>query len=182
MLNALDVSKYILSLPVKDKGYVISNLTLQKLLYYCQGYYLGYTGERLFAESVEAWEHGPVVNNVYDEYKKYKKDSIPSEILTLNDKKKYSREQIAIINFVFKQYSVYSAHELREMTHNESPWKKVYKPGKEHLIIKDKHLKAFFIPVVEKINELIFNENTKKALKQVKYADFSTIKKYKFGF
>ena len=39
----------------------ISNLKLQKLLYYAQGHYLARTGVPLFDDVIQAWAHGPVV-------------------------------------------------------------------------------------------------------------------------
>lgn len=59
----------------------ISNLKLQKLLYYAQGSYLALTNEPLFNENILAWKHGPVVNEVYQVYKKYGSDGIPDNQL-----------------------------------------------------------------------------------------------------
>ncbi len=47
----------------------VSNLKLQKLLYYAQGHRLGATGEPLFSDPIQAWAHGPVVAEVYHAYK-----------------------------------------------------------------------------------------------------------------
>ncbi len=49
----------------------ISNLKLQKLLYYAQGIFLAINDEPLFEEPILAWAHGPVVESVYHEYKAY---------------------------------------------------------------------------------------------------------------
>lgn len=54
----------------------ISNLKLQKLLYYAQGIHLAVTGEILFEEDVLAWKSGPVVQEVYDMYKVNKAETI----------------------------------------------------------------------------------------------------------
>jgi uncharacterized phage-associated protein len=43
----------------------ITNLKLQKLLYYCQAWSLVFTGQALFAERIEAWVHGPVVPSIF---------------------------------------------------------------------------------------------------------------------
>ena len=55
---------------------LISNLKLQKLLYYAQGCYLAIKGKPLFFEKILAWAHGPVVNEVYQEYKHYHSNGI----------------------------------------------------------------------------------------------------------
>ena len=43
----------------------LSNLKLQKLLYYAQGHYLGDHAKPLFEDEIEAWVHGPVVRSIY---------------------------------------------------------------------------------------------------------------------
>ena len=45
-------------------GELVSNLKLQKLLYYVQGFHLAVFGEPLFEEEIEAWMYGPVVPSV----------------------------------------------------------------------------------------------------------------------
>jgi uncharacterized phage-associated protein len=54
----------------------LSNLKLQKLLYYAQGHYLATAGQPLFDDRIQAWSHGPVVPTVYHEYKKFGRDNI----------------------------------------------------------------------------------------------------------
>ena len=65
MIPATEVARYFLSLTDEDAGELISNLKLQKLLYYAQGFHLAIFGGPLFPESIEAWQHGPVVPEVY---------------------------------------------------------------------------------------------------------------------
>jgi len=50
MPSAFDVSHYLLTLQDDDAGDLISNLKLQKLLYYAQGLYLAMNEEALFPE------------------------------------------------------------------------------------------------------------------------------------
>ncbi len=40
-------------------------MKLHKLLYYAAGWHLGFTGEPLFDEDIEAWQYGPVVPSIY---------------------------------------------------------------------------------------------------------------------
>ncbi len=58
----------------------VSNLKLQKLLYYAQGHRLGATGEPLFSDPIQAWAHGPVVAEVYHAYKDYGKNPIDPDV------------------------------------------------------------------------------------------------------
>lgn len=63
MYSAIDLSKYIVSKCIKDDQ-PISNLQLQKILYYVQKEYLK-NGRKAFSDDIEAWQFGPVVPNVY---------------------------------------------------------------------------------------------------------------------
>ena len=63
MYAALDIAKYVVTKCKRD-GKPISNLQLQKILYYIQRDYLR-SGSIAFQDSIEAWRFGPVVPKVY---------------------------------------------------------------------------------------------------------------------
>lgn len=67
---ALDIAKYIIA-RCAENGAPVSNLKLQKILYFVLGEYHKQTGCWLFNEDVLAWRLGPVVRSVYDEYSPY---------------------------------------------------------------------------------------------------------------
>ena len=69
MLSCDDAAKYFLAQVSEDAGDLISNLKLQKLLYYAQGFHLALYDQPLFPEAIEAWTHGPVVPDLYRHYK-----------------------------------------------------------------------------------------------------------------
>ena len=161
-MKALDVAKYVLSLTDEKSGNTISNLALQKLLYYIQGYYIACFDKPLFEEDIIAWKHGPVVKEVYNEYKKYKYNSIPKYKQTQEEKKMFSEEAKNIIKFVVEEMSIFSAKELENKTHNESPWKET----KINDIISKKKLLIFFKTILEKTNEIFFLNEVKNVLKK----------------
>ena len=66
MYRAIELSKYIVSKCIDD-GFPISNLQLQKILYYIQRDFLR-IGKPAFPDAIEAWQFGPVVPNVYYYY------------------------------------------------------------------------------------------------------------------
>lgn len=120
MLTANQVAEYILTLSDPDEGDIISNLKLQKLVYYCQGFYLAMYDAPLFKEPIVAWEHGPVVESLYHAYKKYGTGAIalPDYI----DFSKYSENTEELIKEVYKLFGQFSAWKLRNMTHEEPTW------------------------------------------------------------
>lgn len=66
MYSVLNIAKYIIDKCTKDR-FPISNLQLQKILYYIQREFLQ-QGINAFSEEIEAWQFGPVVPEVYKQY------------------------------------------------------------------------------------------------------------------
>lgn len=66
---AIDVAKHIIDFCSKQEEQVpVSNIKLQKLLYLVYGGYCLDNEEVLFGELFQAWQYGPVVASVYDEF------------------------------------------------------------------------------------------------------------------
>jgi uncharacterized phage-associated protein len=119
-ISALQVADYFLALQDEDAGDLISNMKLQKLLYYAQGLHLAMTGEPLFSERITAWQYGPVVSSVYHEFKKYGSARIPPPDDL--DFSSYDEATIGFLNEVYQVYGQFSAWKLRNMTHEERPY------------------------------------------------------------
>lgn len=68
--SAFDLARYILKKCI-DENHPISNLQLQKILYCIQECFLKEKDRKAFSEPIEAWQFGPVVPEVYDEYRIY---------------------------------------------------------------------------------------------------------------
>jgi uncharacterized phage-associated protein len=126
MMPAHDVAKYFVSLVDEEAGDSISNLKLQKLLYYAQGFNLAVYGKPLFNEQIKAWIHGPVVPQVYHLYKDYGSGPIPVEPVNLDD---YSPQVRELLDEVYAVYGQFSASKLRDLTHGEPPWKNTPQSG-----------------------------------------------------
>ncbi len=120
-LTCFDVADYFLAKTEEDAGDTISNLKLQKLVYYAQGFALAILGHALFEEKIEAWQHGPVVPELYQKYKSYGAGGIPMPEHV--DYSKFSKEVQKLLDDVYYVYGQFSAWKLRNMTHEETPWK-----------------------------------------------------------
>ncbi len=105
---------------VHKYGDLITNLKLQKLLYYSQGWYLAIYDEVLFPEKFEAWVHGPVIPDIYQRFKKHRWNPIDEDIKEkdINLPEKVKQHLIE----VFEVFGSETAWELERMTHRESPW------------------------------------------------------------
>ena len=141
MLSAFDVSDFFLTVQDVDfTGEGITNLKLQKLLYYAQGFHLASYDELLFSETIEAWQHGPVVSEVYEKYKIYGASMIPvPEVLDLT---KFLTETKDFLNHIYVTFGKYSAWQLRNATHEEMPWKRGW--ARVNAFITHEDLKEFF--------------------------------------
>lgn len=140
--TALDVANYILWLDDRYEGSEgITPLKLQKLVYYCQGFHLAMFGKKLFPENIEAWLHGPVVPSLYHHFKTIGNDIVSPPVNF--DEEIIGEEQRELLDEVIETYGQFSAWRLRNMTHEESPWKNAYEAGCNNMIsIKD--MKAYF--------------------------------------
>jgi uncharacterized phage-associated protein len=143
MMPAHDVAKYFVSLVDEEAGDSITNLKLQKLLYYAQGAHLALHDAPLFPERIEAWTHGPVVPDVYHRYKQHGSEPIPVEQIDLNAYNAQVREVLDEVNEVFGQFS---ALKLRAMTHNEPPWIKTPQGETIPLDLMKEFFKTMVIP------------------------------------
>lgn len=135
----------------------ITNLKLQKLMYFCHAWYLATYDKPLVRKEFEAWEHGPVSAYIYREFKQFGNSKITSRASRI-DKFTGRRVQINeklpqnISNFLDEVLSFYSkmtASQLRNLSHEPgSPWHQVWSSkSKTNLGMKisDNSLKMFYI-------------------------------------
>lgn len=138
------------------RGGDMSNLKLQKLLYYIQAYHLAYFGVPLIDDDFEAWVHGPVSRKIfnilkeharlYDEisYVQNEGEETPDVILG----RQITDDQMEIINNVIDEFGKLSGLELENLTHKEDPWlvaRKGFGPAdKCDKIIPKDHIQQYF--------------------------------------
>lgn len=133
MVSALELSKYILKESSKD----LSNLELQKTLYFTELDYIKEFGEHLISDDFEAWQYGPVVREVYCEYRNYGANSIDRpEKETLS--KKLKEKELGIINKSIEKCNKESYWNLVEKSCKKgSAWEKSFKEDKKEIISKE---------------------------------------------
>lgn len=137
--SVIDIAKKIVCKTDVEHGDTLSNLKLQKLLYYTQGYHLASFNSPFFDERIEAWTYGPVVPVAFQEFRKYGNRAINPANYT--DELELTDEQQQLFDRVYHQYNRYSASALMKMTHTEGPWKR-HKIGEE---ITNEELRTFFL-------------------------------------
>jgi uncharacterized phage-associated protein len=150
MITARTVANYYLSLLDENAGDTLSNLKIQKLVYYAQGFHLAMFGVPLFGDSIEAWQHGPVVPTLWRTFNKYGAGSIPmDEARTFKDENVtedlFNEQQKELLNEVWTVYGQFSGWKLRNMTHDEYPWKSTF----QNCEISHDKMKSYFKTLLE---------------------------------
>lgn len=126
-LTYKDVSDYFLAV-ANSMGDYLSNLKLQKLVYYTQAWHLAmFDSDTLFDEDFQAWIHGPVLVKLYNDYKTFGfrpiiREDLDEEKLTELELKFGDRK--TFIDDIVKEYFPLSAYQLERLTHSEEPWLK----------------------------------------------------------
>jgi uncharacterized phage-associated protein len=129
MFRALSVAKELvrLSFAGEEKD-PLTNLRLQKLLYYAQAWSLVLRESELFPEEIEAWRWGPVVPAVYNKLPDGQAASqIPAAMFA--DAPDLPPEEAELVGSVWEAYNQYSALQLSRMTHEEMPWLRAWGGG-----------------------------------------------------
>lgn len=119
--NYSDVADYFIAL-ANEKGDVMTNLRLQKLIYYAQAWYLANYKKPLFEEDFEAWIHGPVLPPLYEDYKERGGQPIIKDVSLEEVEKCFSKTELEFLDEVAEVYMPYTAYQLEAMTHREDPW------------------------------------------------------------
>ena len=121
MCKAIDVANFFLKCPEdSDMSNSITNMKLQKLMYFAQGHALAVLGHPLFREDFEAWTHGPVIPALYRLYRNFGDQKIPPPESV--DFSRFTPEEKQLLEEVWETYGIYSAWGLRNLSHSTKPW------------------------------------------------------------
>lgn len=116
--TARKVADYILCFAHKH-GDLVTNLKLQKLVYYAQAWFLAFYDETLFEGRLEAWVHGPVQPEVYQAFKNFGWNPITTNVKC----PKFSDNRIRPhLDEIMDIYGDLTAHHLERLVHQEEPW------------------------------------------------------------
>lgn len=135
--NARAVANYFLDLASKE-GRTIDPMGIQKLVYFAHGWNLAMYGRPLISQPVEAWDYGPVIRDLYHDFKRFGNGPIQQPAMEFNVVPGTMRlqftkpdlagcapsETLSLLNRVWDVYKPFSSIQLSNMTHAPgSPWK-----------------------------------------------------------
>lgn len=185
-IKCKDAIEYIKSILGKEKIDIIArffyvsnrqdvtNMSIQKMLYYAQGFFKAIYGKDLFNDDCQAWVYGPVYPKIYEKYRNIQNlESLSvSELNTGVDT--LSKEELSFLKEIFNAFGIYSGYALRDMTHKEDPWKntRIGLPAeaRSERIIKKEDMENYFKKVVEEYdikNPSDIKKYSKKMLEKV---------------
>ncbi|NLJ65319.1 MAG: SocA family protein [Christensenellaceae bacterium] len=122
-----------------QSGDLVTNLRLQKLLYFAQGWYLARYGKPLFEDDMLCWKYGPVVRTVYDKYKDRGKTGIENNYAF--DRSVLSKDEFELLLDVLMAYDGKATSALVDISHGlDTPWSNT---GAGEVITKEA-LKSYF--------------------------------------
>ncbi len=123
MINSLNIARYFIVKAYQDGIEAeMTNMKVQKLLYYAQSLHLALYDQPLFSEEIQAWRYGPVCPPAYQYYSEFEANQLPipsSEIIL-----EIPDDQKLVLEEVWDYFGGYHAYRLSGMTHLEFPWKK----------------------------------------------------------
>ena len=137
MYLALEIAKYIIDKCTKDNC-PISNLQLQKILYYIQREFLQ-QGEIAFPEEIEAWQFGPVVPEVYRQYCGF--GALPIRMRYMVS---IELDDIRMINPIIEKKRILNPWDMVSDTHSSGKaWDLIYRDGAgDHQVIPQELIKS----------------------------------------
>ncbi|WP_242264153.1 type II toxin-antitoxin system antitoxin SocA domain-containing protein [Bacillus cereus group sp. BfR-BA-01400] len=123
MATVRQVANFFLNLSEENTEWAVTHLKLQKLVYYAQAWFVTlYPNEEpLFNEQIEAWVHGPVCRELYNQHR-----AAGYRTLFLGEDEEVPvferEEELRAVAAVWETYGNKDGKYLEALTHNEDPW------------------------------------------------------------
>jgi len=117
------------------RGRRITNLSLQKIVYFCHVWSLIRLGKPLVKHQFEAWQFGPVLQYLYREFREYDDQPIVGRATKIDPvtgnngivKYTFDKETEELLNRVVDFYSLLTPVDLVQMSHAKGgPWERVW--------------------------------------------------------
>jgi uncharacterized phage-associated protein len=154
-ISALTVANYFLELAWQESKQ-LTNMQLQKLVYFAHGAKLAVIGEPLIKEDVNAWKMGPVIPELYAKLKRYGSGSILDPI-HVSEPIPSNVVDKQCIEFVWSNFKDYTGIQLSSISHADgTPWKQVWSPNGFFIEIPNnltqEYYKKILVPQSNKTN------------------------------
>ena len=153
MTTAVDVARWMINRSHESGARDLTNMKLNKLVYFAQAHHLATTGRPLYSDVIEAWQHGPVVEDVYHSFKEFGSrpitDSGPRPELDL--------VATELLEAVWSKYGSKSAAALRTMSHDDLPYKRHY-TGERYSEIPIDEIRDYYHRAISKREVIVLGD------------------------
>lgn len=139
----------------------LTQMQLQKLAYFANGWNWARNGEQLIGDTAEAWDYGPVYRDLYEHTKYFGKDPLHALIKPEDSEAAHvfgvargrsapfgatlSEAENAVVADVWKRYGGMSASQLSALTHElRAPWFDAYRKHGRSAPIGQDSIKRYF--------------------------------------
>lgn len=141
--DAIDIANYVIS-KSKSYGDKITNLKLQKLLYFLQAAFLVEKSKPLIKQPFERWSYGPVIADAYFFFNQFGYRQIEEPVARVDikridgkmniektefDENSIDKADRKLIDEYYGQLYVFRAGQLVDLTHRQEAWKKFDENG-----------------------------------------------------
>lgn len=148
--TAIKVANALIQKAAEDER-PFTNMKLQKLVYLAYGWHFAIADEKLFDDEIQAWRYGPVIPSLYQKFKLYFSNPIPSNHYFVPESTELPELVMKIVDKVWESYGNYDAGTLVELTHQpESPWHRAYCAGQLDIQISDDDINSHYKELLSK--------------------------------
>lgn len=169
-LCAHNTKTELVALYIIHKAYEVTDLSLQKMLYFVKGYSWALMRKDMIEEDCEAWAYGPVFPAIYEKYKVLGSGVISDYDQTIEYEKKLTPEELELLDHIIHCFGIYNGSVLMRITHKESPWKEAREGIPEFVassnVIKSETIYTYFDEINKKY-DLGKIEGVKKYIKRL---------------
>lgn len=131
--DVFDVCDFILSFETVVNSSPVTNLRIQKLLYFIQAAFLEELDQLCFRARMEAWHYGPVIPEVYKRYRGYGSFSIEPRHFPGLELAGFRLNHRDLIEEVLNECREMSTSHLVEITHRQAPWNRSYQQDNDEI-------------------------------------------------
>jgi len=156
--SAVLIASAFVARSLKEGNY-LTQMKLQKMVYFAHGYHLAKYGEPLVSEPVQAWKFGPVIPPIYNDYKMYGSSPITDTTYTTTTHASWEKIYASLsdsakdaINYTWEATMPLSTSKLTSWTHlPEGPWAQVYNENDREAVIRNDKIQEYFVKFMRSV-------------------------------
>lgn len=146
----------------ETEGAKIAPMKIQKLVYIAHGWALGLMNQPLITEDIQAWKYGPVIQDLYHEFKRYGRDYIvhkatnvsldPKTLKIVEETPKLADDDTdahALVRKIWEVYGKFSGPQLSNITHMaNTPWDITFN-GEHQMVISNDVIRDHYQKLIQ---------------------------------